>query len=122
MAIEQEIMEKARMFIRGELSDVKAEFLYEMCLSANYELLLRLKEEISVEVIHEQYIRAAGALAASLYLEMDNWAPERFTAGHVTVQRSKTEKTTSEILRRQAELMLTGYIKDSGFGFKAVRA
>lgn len=122
MAIEQEIMEKAKMFIREELSAVQEELLFEMCLAANYELLLRLKEEISVEVIHEQFIRAAGALAASLYLEMDDRAPERFTAGHVTVQRSKTEKSVSEILRRQAELMLTGYIKDSGFGFKAVRA
>ena len=122
MAFEQEIFDKALMFVRMELSESQKSLLREMCLCADDELTNRLKNDVSKELIKDQYIRAAGALAASLLLEGEGDKPEAVSAGHISIRRGKSSKSAADILRRQAELMLTGYIGDDGFAFRTVRS
>ena len=123
MEIYAEILEKAKLLMRKELSESEEGVLYEMCLSAYSELLGRLKDGISTEDIREQFVRAAGALALSMYVGIDASQLDGYTAGGLSVRRrsARTSRDAALSLRRQAELMLTGYLKERNFNFLAVR-
>ena len=68
-------------------------------------------------------MRAAGVLAVALFIGLEYPSADSFSAGSVTLKRRGAEatKNASQSLRNQAELMLTGYLKDGGFCFGAVR-
>lgn len=123
MEIKQEIFEKAKLVYKEELSAADESALYEMCAAAHTELLSRLKEGVSVETIHDEFVRAAGVLGIALFVGLDCPSLDSFSAGNVTLKKRGDEATkkTALSLRNQAELMLTGYLKDGGFYFGAVR-
>ncbi len=123
MDIKQEIFEKAKLVYKEELSTSAESALYEMCVAAHLELLRRLKDDISVETIHDEFVRAAGVLGIALFVGLDCPSLDSFSAGNVTLKKRGAEATrnASESLRNQAELMLTGYLKDGGFCFRTVR-
>ncbi len=84
----------------------------------------RLREGVSPDDIGELFITAAGMLALSMYIEVgaaDDAAGVK--AGNVTVSRRGAREgiASAASLRREAEAMLSAFLKDRGFGFVGVR-
>lgn len=120
----QEILQRAKLVIGEELAPLSEELLYEMCMAAHLELFTRLREDVSVDEIREQYVRAASVLAVSLFVGLEPGQVESFTAGNVTVKRrsAKAAQDNARSLRAQAETMLLGYLQERDFCFRAVRS
>lgn len=124
MELEREVFELAKGML-GQLSGPEGEkSLESMCAAAVDELKGRLRESVSVEDIEGSFVRAAATLALSLYIGA--WSlsgVESFSAGSVSVKKKSASDSQAAALslRRQAELMLMGYLTDSGFNFRAVR-
>lgn len=123
LEMRQEIFEKAKQVYREELPSGGEAALFEMSAAACRELLGRLREEVSLEAIQEEFIRAAAVLAVSLFLGLDCSEVDSFSAGSLRLKRRSINgsRRAASSLRNQAELMLIGYLKDTGFCFKAVR-
>ena len=63
---------------------------------------------------------AAGMLALSMYIAASGAGEvTAFKAGNLSVERAGGE-SAADALRRQAELLLSGYIEDQGFAFKCI--
>lgn len=91
-----------------------------LCKAAAAQLLTRLKKGVDREDIHSQFVMAAGMLALSMYIAASGSGEvTAFKAGNLSVQRSGGE-SAADALRRQAELLLGGYIEDQGFAFMCV--
>ena len=123
MEIYDEVFEKAKLLWRGELSLKEEAVLREMSAAACLELLGRLKEGVSASEIREQLVRAAASLAVSMFIELDVGGLDSYSAGGLSVKRRdiKFSQEAARSLRKQAELMLIGYLRERGFDFKAVR-
>lgn len=123
MTISEEIYAKALSMLKEFPSQVEESRLRECCAAAEYELTDRLKEGISLESIHEQFVRGAGVLGLSMYVGMSIDPVETASAGRVSVKRrgSSGAAASARSLRRQAELMLLGFIEKNDFDFRAVR-
>ncbi|HBD85954.1 MAG TPA: hypothetical protein DC001_00840 [Clostridiales bacterium] len=95
-----------------------------LCAAAASEMESRLREGVSPDDIGELFITAAGMLALSMYIEVgaaDDAAGVK--AGNVTVSRRGAREgiASAASLRREAEAMLSAFLKDRGFGFVGVR-
>lgn len=122
MDIREEIFEKAKLVYNEKLSTSEENALFEMCAAANNELKKRLKDDVSVDSIHEEFVRAAGILGIALFIGLDCSSMDSFSAGNVTLKKrgNAAIRNASQSLRNQAELMLTGYLMDEGFCFRTV--
>ena len=126
MDFTQEIFARATQMMGGGADDEGA-LLVAMCKAAGSELVSRLKDDVETESIRELFVTAAGILALSMYIELDNdisGSYENIKVGNVSVSRSSSggeEKFSAVKLRRQAEHMLAMYLRDSGFDFRGVR-
>lgn len=123
MDISDEVFAKARLLVKEELSSEDETVLAELCTMACTELMGRLKEEVSITDIHDIFVRAATTLSLAMFLESETRQVQSFSAGSLSISRPNTGqgRTSADLLRKQAELMLLGYLDDRGFGFKAVR-
>lgn len=124
MELEQEVYEMAGVMLRQPVDGDGERALRGFCQAALDELGGRLRENVTPESIGGGFVRAAATLALSLYISAEAVSPaESFSAGSLSVRRrsSKSAAEAAVSLRRQAELMLTGYLRDSGFEFRAVR-
>ena len=123
MDIKQEIFEKAKLVYKEELSTSAESSLNEMCAAAYSELILRLKDDVSIDAIHDDFVRAAGVLGIAMFVGLDCPTVDSFSAGNVTLKKrgEVATRNASESLRNQAELMLAGFLNDGGFCFRAVR-
>lgn len=123
MDIKQEIFDKAKLVYKEELPTLAESTLFEMCAAAHDELIRRLKDGVSVDAIHDEFVRAAGVLGIALFIGLDCSSIDSFSAGNVTLKKrgDAAIRNAYESLRNQAELMLTGYLKDGGFCFRTVR-
>lgn len=122
--MESEIFELALSMVGESLEQERENVLESMCAAAEQELMSRLKTGVLPEDAGESFIRAAAALGVSMYILTQCAAPvESFSAGSLSVKRRSGEgaQAAAFVLRRQAEMMLAGFIKDSGFDFRAVR-
>lgn len=124
MDLDKDIFEKAKIVYREGLTSENESALYEMCCAARAELERRLRDGTEVAAIYDEFVRAAGVLAVSLFVGLDCAGAESFTAGSVTLKRggSSSAKKAAASLRSQAELMLAGYLRDDAFRFGTVRA
>ncbi len=123
MSINDEILEKAKILVRQTLSDDDSALLAEKCIQAGDELSARLKDDVTAQSVQACFVRAAAALAVALYIETDTRQFDGFSAGAVSVtgRDPRQTKEAADALRRQAELMMIGFLKDRGFCFKAVK-
>ena len=123
MNINDEIYDKAAGMLKDNISGTEENRLRECCSAARFELTERLKEELTVEDIHEQFVRGAGVLGLSMFLELSLDSVDSVSAGRVSVKKrgSGSAAASAKALRRQAELMLLGYIEKNDFDFRAVR-
>jgi len=121
--IKQEIFEKAKLVYKEELSASAESSLNEMCAAAYSELVSRLKDDVSIDAIHDDFVRAAGVLGIAMFIGLDCPTVDSFSAGNVTLKKrgEVATRNASESLRNQAELMLAGFLNDGGFCFRAVR-
>ena len=124
MDTNKDILNKAKTVYRETLSTAEESALYEMGLAAHAELERRLRDGVTVESIYDEFVRAAGVLAASMFVSLDCAGADSFTAGSVTLKRggASSARKAAASLRSQAELMLAGYLRDGAFCFGAVRA
>lgn len=123
MTINDEILTKAKLLLKEQISSEEETVLAEMCDMACEELMGRFKKEVLLENIHNSFVRSAATLALAMLLEAETGQVQSFSAGSVRVIRKDPAqvRASADSLRRQAELMLLGYLKDNGFGFRAVR-
>lgn len=121
MNILEGIFEMAKVLVRSNLSESEESALKEMCAAAFHELSFRLRDDLSVDDIRDQFIRAAATLGLSLFVGVNADKAVKFSAGSVNVEK-RSGDASARSLRKQAELMLTGFLKDGGFAFRAVRA
>ena len=124
MDINEEIFQRAKVLMRGELKAEAEPALEEMCLAAYSELSVRLKDGIYIEKVREQFVRAAAILGLSMFIESDPNSVEAFFAGNVRVKKQNAAVSigSASALRKQAELMMIGFLKERSFSFRAVRA
>ena len=105
----------------GEVSET---VLMTLCMSAAEELRGRLRSGVSAAEIKERFVAAAGVLALSMYIAAGaSPAPavRSFRAGNLSVSCAGTEVPSAASLRRQAERMLSAYLRDEEFAFLGVR-
>lgn len=124
MELEREVFELAKGMLGQTPCPEREKSLENMCASAVDELEGRLRENVSMEDMKGSFVRAAATLGLSFYIGAGCLSEtESFSAGSVSVKRRSASDTQAAALslRRQAELMLTGYLTDSGFDFRAVR-
>ena len=63
---------------------------------------------------------AAGMLALSMYIAVSGSGEvTAFKAGNLSVEMAGGE-SAADALRRQAELLLSGYMEDQGFAFRCI--
>ena len=100
--------------------DIPETVLQSLCAAASAQLLARLKEEVDREAIRSEFVMAAGMLALSMYIAASGSGEvTAFKAGNLSVERRGGE-SAADALRRQAELLLSGYIEDQGFAFRCI--
>lgn len=117
-----DITARALALLGGEPGDTRV--LGNLCAAAASELEARLRDGVVTDEIGELFITAAGILALSMYIEVGGAdAAESVRAGNVTVSgRSARDAVLSvATLRREAEAMLSAYLKGRGFEFMGVR-
>lgn len=114
--------EEIMAFAREALGDVESgDLLRSLCKAASGELKARLREGVAPEDIKEPFITAAGVLALSMYMALEEPAfTGEVKAGNLSVKRS-AGGTSAAALRQQAEAMLAAYLQDQGFAFLGVR-
>lgn len=105
----------------GEVSET---VLMTLCKSAAGELRERLRSGVSAAEIKERFVAAAGVLALSMYAAAGAApapAVRAFKAGNLSVSCAGAETASAASLRRQAERMLSAYLRDGDFAFLGVR-
>ena len=113
----EEIVGFAKELGGGEIPETVLETL---CKAASAQLLARLKEDVDRDAIRSQFVMAAGMLALSMYIAASGAGEvTAFKAGNLSVEMAGGE-SKADALRRQAELLLGGYIADQGFAFQCI--
>ena len=116
----EEIYQAAVLFYGEEDERLKS-----FCAIAEYELLRKLKPDITAESCQETFVSAASLMAVSMLESMkagtDNVAS--YTAGNVSVTRKSGQnaQTAAEELRKQAETLMAPYTVDDAFAFIGVK-
>ena len=91
-----------------------------LCKAAAAQLLARLKKGVDRDAIRSEFVMAAGMLALSMYIAASGSGEvTAFKAGNLSVEMAGSE-SAADALRRQAELLLGGYIEDQGFAFRCI--
>lgn len=116
MTLEEEIYTQA-LVMSGELTAEQDSLLRVLCRVVKTALAGRLRENLTPEDIRADFTAAASLLALAALSESDG-TPEQFTAGDLTIRRGSSN-TAARCLRKQAELMLVPYVRDS-FAFLGV--
>ena len=123
MTYTSEIYGKAAEIL-GSVPEERADALTSMCEAAERELASRLRDGVTAAEIEEAFTLAAGVLALSMYVQLGDAGDESSVKiGNIAVSRrgSGSVRASAANLRKQAESMLTAYLKDRGFDFRGVR-
>lgn len=121
MEITDDIFDRAEQLLGEAISEDKKQVLAALCAAAASELESKLKRGVAINQIQELFVTAAGVLALSMYIQLDE--PDgitSFSAGSVSVNKAASADSAAS-LRKQAETMLQGYLADQGFEFVGVR-
>ena len=97
----------------------KKDILSALCEAASAELMGRLKEGVETESIKPLFVTAAGVLALSMFVALDDCGSYTFKAGNLSVS-SAGGAVSAHTLRKQAEAILSAYMADRGFEFRSV--
>lgn len=118
MSLTQQIFAQA-VLLAGELLERQEVLLRLLCGSAANALEARLRRGITPQDCKADFVAAASLYALAALSETEGLdGVESFTAGDLTVHKGKSS-AASACLRRQADLMISPYCKDS-FSFQGV--
>ena len=105
--------------LAGELEPRKQELLRILCEGAAAALAARLRAGVSPGDCVSDFVGAASMMALADFLETGEAdAPERFTAGEMTIQKGEGG-SAAFCLRAGAEKRMAPYLRDS-FSFRGV--
>lgn len=111
MTLKEQVLAQAAM-LAGELEGEQLKMLDVLCGAATASLLRRLRDGLSVNDCKADFVAAASLYAlAALNDVLDGKEAEQVVAGDLTVRRGSAD-AASRCLFRQAELMITPYLKD----------
>lgn len=118
MTLKEQVFAQA-VLLAGELDGQQTDLLNILCAAATASLTARLKEGITPEDCKADFVAAASLLALASLNGTDSAEQlEEFKAGDLTVKRGSKD-AASRCLQRQAEMMITPYLKDR-FAFQGV--
>ena len=118
MTLTEQVFAQA-VLLAGELDGRQADLLKVLCTASTASLTARLKEGLTPEDCKADFVAAASLLALASLSGADGGEQlEEFRAGDLTVKRGGKD-AASRCLQRQAELMITPYLKDR-FAFRGV--
>ena len=118
MTLKEQVFAQALM-MTGELDGPQTDLLDALCGASTAALVARLRDGLNPDDCRADFVAAASLFAlaamneAGLGMDM-----EEFRAGDLTVKRGGGD-AASRCLRRQADLIIAPYLKDS-FSFRGV--
>ena len=108
------------LLLAGELEGNQGDILDALCTAATISLTARLREGLRPEDCRADFVAAASLYAlAELNAVRDGTALEQITAGDLTIRKSASADPASAVLRNQAQLVISPYLKDC-FCFRGV--
>lgn len=111
MTLKEQVLAQATL-LAGGLEQEQVDILDALCGASITGLLYRLRDGLSVNDCKADFVAAASLYAlAALNEVMAGTRVEQLVAGDLTVRRGSAD-TASRCLFRQAELMITPYLKD----------
>ena len=118
MNLTEQIFAQA-VLLAGDLEGKQEALLHLLCSGTASALTARLRKGISPQDCRADFVAAASLYALAALSEAEGLdSLESFTAGDLTVRKGKSS-AASACLRRQADLMISPYCKDS-FSFQGV--
>lgn len=119
MTLKEQVFAQA-LLLAGELEDNQSDILNALCTAATASLSARLREGLRPEDCKADFVAAASLFAlAELNTVRDGAALEQITAGDLTIRKSASADPASAVLRNQAQLVISPYLKDC-FCFRGV--
>ena len=120
MMLKEQVFAQAAL-LAGELEQRQAELLRVLCAVSASSLAARLKDGLTPDDCKADFIAAASLYAlASLNSVDETTTVQEFKAGDLTVKQGSTGKdAASRCLQRQAEMIISPYLKDR-FAFLGV--
>ena len=119
--MEDQVLDRALLFLGTELNDCARLRLKKLCQMAVSQLILRLREGKTPEELGEQFIDAAGVLALSMYVALGGEDFSAVKIGSITIERDRSGRSFIDDLRHMSEQLLAGCLREQGFVFKGVR-
>ena len=117
--MENAVLDRALLFLGGEISDEGRARLEKLCSMAVSQLENRLKAGESADSLGELFVSAAGILALSMYAALGTEDFSSVKIGSVTLTRNGGSMVPE--LRKLSEELLSGCLREKGFVFKGVR-
>lgn len=113
MTLTEQVYAQAVLLV-GELEAKQSRLLQLLCASATSTLTAQLREGLQPEDCKADFVAAASLMAlAGLNPLSESNQVEQLQAGDLTIRRGEGGKdAASRCLRRQAELMISPYLKD----------
>ncbi len=106
----------------GQVQEGESDTLLHLCQAAHDELIAKLRQGVTVETCKAAFIIAAAWIAlAGLCISREDEDIISWSAGDVSVQKSRDAGNRPEVYRAQAERLMAPYMKDSGFTFLGVK-
>ena len=118
MTLKEQVLAQAAM-LAGEMDAEQEAMLDALCGASVARLTARLRDGLTPNDCKADFIAAASLYAlAALNAVSAGMQIEQVVAGDLTVRRGSTDAASS-CLFKQAEIMITPYLKDS-FSFRGV--
>lgn len=113
MSLTEQVYAQA-LLLAGDLEERQCQLLQVLSTAATATLTAQLREGITPEDCKADFIAAASLIAlAQLNTVTEDAQIEHFQAGELTLKRSAAARdAASRCLQRQAELMISPYLKD----------
>lgn len=115
MTLTEQVYAQA-LILAGALEEQQEALLEILCQGATSSLTAQLREGLTPEDCKADFVAAASLLALANLNGADAKQVSQFQAGDLSV---KYQDTASQCLRRQAELVISPYLKDR-FAFLGV--
>ena len=119
MTLKEQVYAQA-LLLAGELEGSQGDILDALCTAATASLSARLRDGLTPDDCKADFVAAASLFAlAELNTVRSGTALEQITAGDLTIRKNVSSDPASAVLRNQAQLVISPYLKDR-FCFRGV--
>lgn len=106
----------------GQVQKEESDTLRRLCQVAHDELTAKLREGVTAQDCRATFVIAAAWIAlAGLCISREDEGITSWSAGDVSVQKSRDRGNLPEVYCAQAERLMAPYVKDNGFAFLGVK-